>query len=239
MQLVNINVEYFDCVEGGDGRSSLDADPAVQCYVGVHEQIFPLVVLFMIIYTLGIPFYLSVLLFTHRRLLRKRDVIDVRTRPLSVAAGQLLEAEQRVGFVFRRYESSYSWWELVYIFRKFALVVTPVFFQTVLDQCLMTMLVLVPGMLGVVRLRPYDKSMLDIMEWIASTAAFFILCAGVLFYGFGEELSDVSMDTLTWITVTLLSFTYATLVIFVIFDVFPHLNLVTLKMRNRLRKIFG
>ena len=166
MQLVNINVEYFDCVEGGDGRSSLDADPAVQCYVGVHEQIFPLVVLFMIIYTLGIPFYLSVLLFTHRRLLRKRDVIDVRTRPLSVAAGQLLEAEQRFGFVFRRYESSYSWWELVYIFRKFALVVTPVFFQNVLDQCLMTMLVLVPGMLGVVRLRPYDKSMLDIMEWI-------------------------------------------------------------------------
>lgn len=239
MQLVNINVEYFDCVEGGDGRSSLDADPAVQCYVGVHEQIFPLVVLFMIIYTLGIPFYLSVLLFTHRRLLRKRDVIDVRTRPLSVAAGQLLEAEQRFGFVFRRYESSYSWWELVYIFRKFALVVTPVFFQNVLDQCLMTMLVLVPGMLGVVRLRPYDKSMLDIMEWIASTAAFFILFAGFLFYGFGEELSDVSMDTLTWITVTLLSITYVTLVIFVIFDVFPHLNLVTLKMRNRIRKIFG
>ena len=47
------------------------------------------------------------------------------------------------------------------------------------------------------------------------------------------------MDTLTWITVTLLSFTYVTLVIFVIFDVFPHLNLVTLKMRNRISKIFG
>ena len=163
-------------------------------------------------------------------------MIDVRTRPLSVAAGQLLEAEQRFGFVFRRYESSYSWWELVYIFRKFALVVTPVFFQNVLDQCLMTMLVLVPGMLGVVRLRPYDKSMLDIMEWIASTAAFFILFAGFLFYGFGEELSDVSMDTLTWITVALLSITYVTLVIFVVFDVFPHLNLVTLKMRTEYAK---
>jgi len=239
MQLVNINVEYFECVKGGDGRSSLDADPAVQCYVGVHEQIFPLVILFHIMYTLGIPFYLCVLLFTHRRLLRKRDVIDVQTRPLSVAAGQLLEAEQRFGFVFRRYESSYSWWELVYIFRKFALVVTPAFFRNVLDQCLMTMLVLVPGMLGVVRLRPYDKSMLDIMEWIASTAAFFILFAGFLFFGFGEELSNSSLDALTWITVVLLSITYVTLVFFVIFDIFPHLNLVTLKMRNRIRKVFG
>jgi hypothetical protein len=239
MQLVNINVEYFECVKGGDGRSSLDADPAVQCYVGVHEQIFPLVILFHIMYTLGIPFYLCVLLFTHRRLLRKRDVIDVQTRPLSVAAGQLLEAEQRFGFVFRRYESSYSWWELVYIFRKFALVVTPAFFRNVLDQCLMTMLVLVPGMLGVVRLRPYDKSMLDIMEWIASTAAFFILFSGFLFFGFGEELSNSSLDALTWITVVLLSITYVTLVFFVIFDIFPHLNLVTLKMRNRIRKVFG
>jgi hypothetical protein len=126
---------------------------------------------------------------------------------------------------------------LVYIFRKFALVVTPAFFRNVLDQCLMTMLVLVPGMLGVVRLRPYDKSMLDIMEWIASTAAFFILFSGFLFFGFGEELSNSSLDALTWITVVLLSITYVTLVFFVIFDIFPHLNLVTLKMRNRIRKV--
>ena len=141
----------------------------------------PLVVLFWTVYMFGIPMYISVLLFTHRRLLRKRDVIDVRTRPLSVAAGQLLEAEQRFGFVFRRYESSYSWWELVYIFRKFALVVTPVFFQNVLDQCLMTMLVLVPGMLGVVRLRPYDKSMLDIMEWMRALRRVLHLVLGFCF----------------------------------------------------------
>jgi len=196
-------------------------------------------VLFWTIYMFGIPMYISVLLFTHRRLLRKRDVIDVRTRPLSVAAGQLLEAEQRFGFVFRRYESSYSWWELVYLFRKFALVITPVFFTNVLDQCLLTMLVLVPGMLGVVRLRPYDRSMLDIMEWLASTSAFFILFFGFLFFGFMDVLSKASQDTLTWTTMSLLSLTYAILVVFVVLDIFPHLNLVTLKMRNRIRKVFG
>ena len=239
MQLVNINVEYFSCTDASDGRSSLDADPSIQCYVGLHKQLFPLVIMFMLLYTAGIPLYISILLFTHRRLLRKRDVIDVRTRPLSIAAGQLLEAEQRFGFIFRRYESGYSWWELVYITRKFFLVVTPVFFKNTLDQCLMTMLVLVPGMLGVVRARPYDKSMLDIMEWLASTAAFFILFAGFLFFGFGEDLSQVSMDSLTWITITLLSLTYLTLVTFVVFDIFPHLNLVSFKMRNRIRKVFG
>ena len=170
MQLVTINVDYFDCVQSetlnsktGKPRETLEVDPSVECWTGVHDQMLPLVVLFWIVYMFGIPMYISVLLFTHRRLLRKRDVIDVRTRPLSVAAGQLLEAEQRFGFVFRRYESSYSWWELVYLFRKFALVITPVFFTNVLDQCLLTMLVLVPGMLGVVRLRPYDRSMLDII----------------------------------------------------------------------------
>jgi len=246
MQLVTINVDYFDCVESetlnsktGKPRETLEVDPSVECWTGVHDQILPLVVLFWTIYMFGIPMYISVLLFTHRRLLRKRDVIDVRTRPLSVAAGQLLEAEQRFGFVFRRYESSYSWWELVYLFRKFALVITPVFFTNVLDQCLLTMLVLVPGMLGVVRLRPYDRSMLDIMEWLASTSAFFILFFGFLFFGFMDVLSKASQDTLTWTTMSLLSLTYAILVVFVVLDIFPHLNLVTLKMRNRIRKVFG
>ena len=246
MQLVTINVDYFDCVQSetlnsktGKPRETLEVDPSVECWTGVHDQILPLVVLFWTIYMFGIPMYISVLLFTHRRLLRKRDVIDVRTRPLSVAAGQLLEAEQRFGFVFRRYESSYSWWELVYLFRKFALVITPVFFTHVLDQCLLTMLVLVPGMLGVVRLRPYDRSMLDIMEWLASTSAFFILFFGFLFFGFMDVLSKASQDTLTWTTMSLLSLTYAILVVFVVLDIFPHLNLVTLKMRNRIRKVFG
>jgi len=246
MQLVTINVDYFDCVQSetlnsktGKPRETLEVDPSVECWTGVHDQMLPLVVLFWIVYMFGIPMYISVLLFTHRRLLRKRDVIDVRTRPLSVAAGQLLEAEQRFGFVFRRYESSYSWWELVYLFRKFALVITPVFFTNVLDQCLLTMLVLVPGMLGVVRLRPYDRSMLDIMEWLASTSAFFILFFGFLFFGFMDVLSKASQDTLTWATVSLLSLTYAILVVFVVLDIFPHLNLVTLKMRNRIRKVFG
>tara|TARA_B100000530_G_scaffold179070_1_gene113371 strand:+ start:88 stop:2076 length:1989 start_codon:yes stop_codon:yes gene_type:complete len=246
MQLVTINVDYFDCVQSetlnsktGKPRETLEVDPSVECWTGVHDQILPLVVLFWIVYMFGIPMYISVLLFTHRRLLRKRDVIDVRTRPLSVAAGQLLEAEQRFGFVFRRYESSYSWWELVYLFRKFALVITPVFFTNVLDQCLLTMLVLVPGMLGVVRLRPYDRSMLDIMEWLASTSAFFILFFGFLFFGFMDVLSKASQDTLTWATMSLLSLTYAILVVFVVLDIFPHLNLVTLKMRNRIRKVFG
>ena len=246
MQLVTINVDYFDCVQSetlnsktGKPRETLEVDPSVECWTGVHDQMLPLVVLFWIVYMFGIPMYISVLLFTHRRLLRKRDVIDVRTRPLSVAAGQLLEAEQRFGFVFRRYESSYSWWELVYLFRKFALVITPVFFTNVLDQCLLTMLVLVPGMLGVVRLRPYDRSMLDIMEWLASTSAFFILFFGFLFFGFMDVLSKASQDTLTWATMSLLSLTYAILVVFVVLDIFPHLNLVTLKMRNRIRKVFG
>ena len=54
-----------------------------------------------------------------------------------------------------------------------------------------------------------------------------------------DVLSKASQDTLTWATMSLLSLTYAILVVFVVLDIFPHLNLVTLKMRNRIRKVFG
>ena len=105
MQLVNVNVEWFKCSKSISPQSrigkTLNADPSVLCNIGKHGQL---------VYVVGFPVYVILLLFTHRRLLSKRDVIDVHSRPLSVTAGQLLKAEQKFGFIFRRYKSSYSWW---------------------------------------------------------------------------------------------------------------------------------
>ena len=91
-------------------------------------------------------------------------------------------AEQSFGFLFRRYEAEYHWWELMFFFRKLALISTQAFFSRPLDQCLLTMLAIVPGMLGVVRAKPYDSAALDVMEWVACASSFVILFAGFLFF---------------------------------------------------------
>jgi hypothetical protein len=77
-----------------------------------------------------------------------RDLID-NQHP---SFGDLECAEQRFGFLFRRYEAEYHWWELMFFWRKLSLISTQAFFSRPLDQCLLMMLCIVPGMLGVVRL---------------------------------------------------------------------------------------
>ena len=164
----------------------------------------------------GIPLFFALTLFKHRRLLSVRDLIDVQ----HPSFGELESAEQRFGFLFRRYEAEYHWWELMFFFRKLALVSTQAFFSRPLDQCLLTMLALVPGMLGVVRAKPYDSGALDIMEWVACASSFVILFCGFLF--FSDLLTSRDSSIVLWFTVSLVVITYLIIFFFVFFDLFPY-----------------
>ena len=161
MALAQINVEYYTCSATSDGRYVLDMDPTVQCGVGWHQALLLPAIAGTIVYVIGIPLFFALTLLQHRRLLSVRDLIDDK----HPSFGDLEAAEQRFGFLFRRYEAEYHWWELMFFFRKLALVSTQAFFSRPLDQCLLTMLALMPGMLGVVRAKPYDSDALDVMEW--------------------------------------------------------------------------
>ena len=41
MALAEINMEYFDCQQTGDGRWVLDTDPTLQCWTGWHSYLWP------------------------------------------------------------------------------------------------------------------------------------------------------------------------------------------------------
>jgi len=95
-----------------------------------------------------------------------------KARPYPPAYKDKVAAEQRFGFLFRRYEAEYHWWELNFFFRKLGLISTQAFFKSPLDACLLTMMVLMPGVFGVLRSKPYDSPHLDVMVGCAGVCVF-------------------------------------------------------------------
>jgi hypothetical protein len=152
--------------------------PAVECWKGIHLAMWPLAMAGTALYVCGIPLLFTLIMFSHRRLLSVRDLIE----PSHPAHKDKVAAEQRFGFMFRRYEAEYHWWELMFFFRKLGLITTQAFFKSPLDACLLTMIILMPGVFGVLRSKPYDSPHLDVMEWVASSSSFLILFSGFLFF---------------------------------------------------------
>ena len=108
----------------------------------------------------------------------------------------------------------------MFFFRKLGLIFTQAFFKSPLDACLLTMLVLMPGVFGSIRAKPYDSPHLDIMEWVASSASFLILFSGFLF--FSDLLGSGDSKLVLWCTIVLLVSTYVIIGAFILYDLFPH-----------------
>ena len=82
------------------------------------------------------------------------------------------------------------------------------------------MVAILPGLLGVLRAKPYDRAALDLMEAIASMSAFFIIFSGFLF--FSDLLTPGDSRIVLWSTVILIILAHFTIAMFVIYDLFPY-----------------
>ena len=98
----------FNCasIEGIEGKRFLEADWSVECDVGEHTTMAFIGVAFMLLYIVGIPLFMFMLLFRNRRALH--DAAHPRHK----------EVLFELGGLYTQYESKYYWFEVLIIIHK-------------------------------------------------------------------------------------------------------------------------
>ena len=110
--------EAFNCQYVGRGMYLLASDTSIECYTNEHALIMVVAVIFMLLYTLGLP-VLSIIVLLRLRARIKMEA-DMKAEPVVI---------RLLGFVYDGYEPSYLWWESVVMLRKASIAAVIVFFR--------------------------------------------------------------------------------------------------------------
>ncbi|KAK9818094.1 hypothetical protein WJX72_007132 [[Myrmecia] bisecta] len=231
--------DYFNCT-WINGRYQLVANPGIECWnfrrPSMHTYLLPLALFGLLAYTLGIPVLFICLLRSKNKLLFHRHEIEALTRGKrrrdltpqdSAQRTQLAMLNETCGFLYKRYEPEWYWWEVVTLSRK-VLIVAASFLPHPMQQCVAILMVLVLALAALAFARPYDHDHLDIMEGIALTCNVIILFAGFLFYS--ELLSDRETDWVAILVVAVLVTSFVILLAFLAYDLFPKLHILARHM---------
>ena len=97
----------FRCkaIDGVEGEW-LEADFAVLCWEGTHKTYLTVAIVFLILFILGVPFVVFVVLFTHRKSLWDANHKEHK------------DTLYELGGLYDQYEPQYWWFELVIILHK-------------------------------------------------------------------------------------------------------------------------
>jgi hypothetical protein len=88
----------------------------------------------------------------------------------------------RYSFLFSRYDPGFKWWEGVLIFRRFAIALISVAFDTSLLQAAFTIVLLVTLLTAHTHTRPFVSDQIDNLEVFTICGSVFYALAGMLFY---------------------------------------------------------
>jgi hypothetical protein len=84
-------------------RYFVSSDTAYRCFDATWFAWLPLNILFLVIFTLGLPLFLAFLLWKYRDRLYSRKILD------------------RIGYFYKRKREGCAWWEIFELFRRFLL----------------------------------------------------------------------------------------------------------------------
>lgn len=155
--------ESFNCQYIGQDTYLLASDTTIECYKGKHIPIMLVSVLFLALYTLGLPVSSAVAI----TLLRKRIAAELAGKRMPKVKGML-------GFVYDGYEQNFLWWESVVMLRKAFVVAVIVFFCN--DAYLQALFAAFVGLVSLVTqtsFMPFDNFSHDVIE---SVGLFLIVC---------------------------------------------------------------
>ena len=100
----NRDLQKFWLSDAWFGNSVLSADPEQVCWEGQHAQLVPYFIIMLLLYAVGYPVAVFIVLRT-------------ASNPL-VREGWHPKV---YGRLYRRFEPSYYWWEIVYLVRRICL----------------------------------------------------------------------------------------------------------------------
>ena len=166
----------FDCSELPNGDIVLDVDNGVLCFDSAWWSVFPVGLVAVLAFVVGIPAYFGVTIWTHRHTLYERSVTS------------------RFGSLYRHFRRKYYWGEIGNLGKRLAIVVVALFFsnrQLVQFGFLVTIL-LVSLVFGVSR-QPYYVPLYNQVDARLTGVLVAILLLGAASYA---ERSSTGTDSL-------------------------------------------
>merc|ERR1711865_967222 len=154
------NVYNCTKINGIDGHV-LAADFAIKCYEEKHSIYLIVAVAFLLVYILGIPLAMFIVLWRNRDHLHfEHESEELTEKHLAMKA--------RLGGLYLQYEPKYWWFEMVVILQKMVMTgAMCVVAQGSSVQLLIAILVMLSYMLLVLKTAPYEENSEDWSAFVA------------------------------------------------------------------------
>eukprot|EP00966_Prymnesium_polylepis_P192356 4458449-Prymnesium_polylepis.1 len=157
-------LQFVDCKDSDEGFQYVSDFPYLRCYEGKHGGYVVAAWIGMIFYMVGVPIWYLYVFF---KLIPSRGYDDATT-------------VQRYGFLYRRFEQRFVYWELVEMFRKFLFIVVRLIRVDALIQsfCALVSVSLVLGL--ELYYHPFRSKLYDYLEEYTSFVEFMVLLLGLV-----------------------------------------------------------
>jgi hypothetical protein len=158
--------QAFRCTTYPDDKPYMYFFPGVECYQSEHIGMMVVSALYIPIVLIGFPSYMAY-------------VVNKAAKDGSLHNRKFMD---KYSFIFSRYDPGYKWWESVLIFRRFAIALISVVFDTSLLQAAFTIVLLVTLLTAHTHTRPFVSDQIDNLEVFTICGSIFYALAGMLFY---------------------------------------------------------
>ena len=193
------------CEKDSSGESFLEDAPWIQC--DRSGFLFSWIVVFFVIYAVGIPILISFVLFWNRRHLHRKTITKT------------------IGFVFEAYKPGFYWWECISFARRFLLLALVSFLEpTSTASVLSILLILIFMFIAQVWLNPFHKPLENWMEITAISSLIVIHVANQLLLSASNiscDLQDKENTSYHEAGLFLVAFNIVVVTIFFVFMLLP------------------
>lgn len=110
-------LEIFDCSENANGLITLDAEPSLTCWEGVHDELWPYALASLIVYGLGIPGLFGWIVWHYRQDIRYDQAQRSRGEG-DTMANPVIRTRIRFAKLYMDFKPEVYYWRLWLIARK-------------------------------------------------------------------------------------------------------------------------
>lgn len=124
LQLAKSSLTVFDCSTKDDGVSVLDIEPAMECSLNdpTYQWLFPLAVLSLIVYVVGIPLSFGIILYRFRHEIKADQTLRIQGLGGSRRSNPNYDVRRRFQKLYNDFRPEMFFWRLILMGRKLALV---------------------------------------------------------------------------------------------------------------------
>lgn len=127
---VTNGIAVFDCNTNLNGEVTMDADPSILCFQGIHATMIPFGWASLALYGVGIPLFFGVVVFYFRAEIRFDQALKARGEGDNDVSNPAFHIRKRYKKVYEDFRPQRYYWRIVLIARKAALATVALLFNT-------------------------------------------------------------------------------------------------------------